>query len=94
MSTCHQVIALLAQAREGYVSAYDIALVYASLDDGDRAFEWLAKALAERSVFVVHLVWDARLGSLRADPRFAELIQRLGIPAAGPGSAPKRRTTT
>jgi eukaryotic-like serine/threonine-protein kinase len=86
--------ALLAQAREGYVSAYDIALVYASLDDRDRAFEWLAKALAERSVFVVHLAWDARLGSLRADPRFTELIQRLAIPTAETHTPSKRGTTT
>jgi len=72
---------LLTQARRGYVPAYDIALVYASLGENDRAFEWLAKALAERSMFVVHLAWDARLGPLRADPRLAELVQRLGIPS-------------
>jgi eukaryotic-like serine/threonine-protein kinase len=72
---------MLVQASKGYVSAYDIALVYASLEDSDRAFEWLAKALAERSMFVVHLAWDARLGALRKDPRLADVVQRLGIPA-------------
>ena len=82
---------LLAQARAGYVPAYDIALMYASLGRTDAAFEWLAKALAERSMFVVHLSWDARLGHLRADPRFAELVQRLGIPAANARPGAKAR---
>ncbi len=72
---------LLGDAKRGYVSAYDIALVYASLDDNDHAFEWLAKALAERSMFVVHLTWDSRIGPLRADPRFADLVQRLALPS-------------
>jgi eukaryotic-like serine/threonine-protein kinase len=71
---------LLVEARQGYVSAYDIALVHAGLGDNDRAFEWIAKAIAERSSFVVHLTWDARLDPLRADRRFTELVERLGIP--------------
>jgi eukaryotic-like serine/threonine-protein kinase len=75
---------LLAEAGQAYVSAYDIALVYAGIGEPDDAFEWLAKAIAERSMFVVHLTWDARLEPLRDDRRFAELVARLGIPAAGP----------
>jgi eukaryotic-like serine/threonine-protein kinase len=73
---------LLTESRQGYVSAYDIALVYAGLGDNDTAFEWIAKAVAERSSFVVHLTWDARLDTLRSDRRFSELVERLGIPAA------------
>jgi eukaryotic-like serine/threonine-protein kinase len=76
------LVELLAEARQGYVSAYDIALVYAGLGDNDSAFEWIAKAIAERSSFVVHLTWDARLDLLRNDRRFSELVERLGIPAA------------
>ena len=71
---------LLAQSRLGYVSAYDIALVYTGLGDNDAAFEWLGKAIAERSMFVVHLAWDARLTPLRDDRRFQELLARLAIP--------------
>lgn len=78
---------LLERAGRGYISAYDVALVYAGLDEKDKALEWLGKAIAERSVFVVHLTWDSRLDMLRKDPRFAELIQRLQLPAtrAPPG---------
>ena len=71
---------LLAQSRLGYVSAYDIALVYTGLGDEDAAFEWLGKAIAERSMFVVHLAWDARLRPLHDDRRFRELLVRLAIP--------------
>ena len=75
---------LLTQARRGYVSAYDVAVVYAGLGESDRAFEWLGKAVAERSMFVVHLTWDARLAPLHSDRRFTELVERLAIPGKTP----------
>jgi len=84
---------LLEQERQGYVSAYDIAVVYAGLGEADTAFEWIGKAIAERSTFVVHLAWDARLVPLRTDRRFGELVERLGIPA-GPSPRPRRPGTT
>jgi TolB-like protein len=78
---------MVAQSRDGYIPAYDLALVYAGLGENDNAFEWLAKAIAERSVFVVHLTWDARLQPLHSDRRFGELIARLAIPG---GTAPAK----
>jgi len=81
---------LLAQSRRGYISAYDIALVYTGLGENDRAFEWLGKAIAERSMFVVHLAWDARLQPLRADRRFQELLDRLAIPGQAAGASRPR----
>lgn len=81
---------LLAQSRRGYVSAYDIALVYTGLGEKDAAFEWLGKAIAERSMFVVHLAWDARLKPLREDRRYRELLVRLAIPGQSAlATAPK-----
>jgi Flp pilus assembly protein TadD len=71
---------LLNESLREYVSAYDIAVVYAGLGDNARALEWLRKAIGERSVFIVHLAWDARLDPLRADPAFLALVQELGIP--------------
>jgi serine/threonine-protein kinase len=71
---------LLKKALSGYVSAYDIAIVYAGLGDNDQAITWLRKAIGERSMFVVHMTWDARLDGLRHDPRFAELVKELGAP--------------
>jgi eukaryotic-like serine/threonine-protein kinase len=74
---------LLQQSLRGYVSAYDIAVVYAGLGDNDQAITWLRKALSERSMFVVHMTWDARLDGVRNDPRFAELVKQLALPGTG-----------
>jgi hypothetical protein len=72
---------LLARNEREYVSAYDIASIYAGLGQADEAFKWLRRAADERSTFMVHLAWDARFKGLHADPRYGELIeQRLGLP--------------
>ena len=81
---------LLKQALTGYVSAYDIAIVYAGLGENDQAITWLRKAMSEKSMFVVHMTWDSRLDGLRADPRFQELVKQLAVPAA---TAPSRPVT-
>ena len=80
--------ALLQQSLRGYVSAYDIAIVYAGLGDNDQAITWLRKAIGERSMFVVHMTWDARLDGLRADPRFQALVNQLGAPSTPVPSIP------
>lgn len=69
-------------SQERYVSPYRIALVYAGLGDTDRAFEWLEKAYQERSVWLihVHLRVDPRLTTLHKDPRFTQLLQKMGMP--------------
>jgi serine/threonine-protein kinase len=69
---------LLQQSLRAYVSAYDIAIVYAGLGKSDDAIIWLRKAISERSMFVVHMKWDSRLDGLRNDPRFADLANQLG----------------
>ena len=56
------------------------ALVHASLGETDEAFEWLERALEERCWVLVFLGVDPAYASLRADPRFAELTERIGLP--------------
>jgi TolB-like protein/Tfp pilus assembly protein PilF/predicted Ser/Thr protein kinase len=69
----------LERAKREYVSPADIALFYARIDDKDQAFAWLEKALAERSILFNYLVADARFDNLRTDPRFADLLRRVGL---------------
>ena len=57
-----------------------IALVYAGLDEADQAFQWLDRAIDERSGSVRYLKIDARLKDLRQDPRYANLMARVGLP--------------
>ena len=64
-----------------YVSPYGIAVIYAGLGDKEQAFAWLERAFNERSYFMaVYLTTDARLDVLHADPRFADLRKRVGLP--------------
>jgi serine/threonine-protein kinase len=67
------------QAKQKYVAPYQIAAIYAGLGDKDQAFAWLEKAYQERSDWMVSLPGDQRFDSLRTDPRYAGLLQRLGL---------------
>jgi hypothetical protein len=57
-----------------------IELIYAGLDDKDQAFAWLEKAYSERSAWISWLKVDPKFDSLRSDPRFADLMRRVGFP--------------
>lgn len=64
-----------------YVSSYDVALIHIGLGDNDPAFGMLEKAYQERSSALSWLKVDPRLNTLRSDPRFANLMSRVGLPA-------------
>ena len=81
-SDAEQVLqGLLRRARQSYVSPFDIALIYAALGEKDTAFAWMEKAVAERSTWLVYSKWEPRLDPLRSDPRFQDLLRRIGLPA-------------
>ena len=61
-------------------SPFLVALVYVGLEDNDRAFEWLEKALEARDWQLPMLKADAIFDTLRADSRFPALLARLGLP--------------
>jgi serine/threonine-protein kinase len=56
-----------------------IGYIYAALGERDRAFEWLERAVAEKSSFVFHLKVDPAADDLRSDPRFGRLLERMGL---------------
>jgi serine/threonine protein kinase/Tfp pilus assembly protein PilF len=60
-------------------SPYAVAALYTALGDRDRAFEWLEKLYQQRSYYVVFLKADPALDGLRGDPRFEELLRRIGF---------------
>jgi hypothetical protein len=67
-------------SRTEYVTPYAMALVHAALGDRDSAFFWLDRAVEGRSHWLVWLRRDLRWVPLRADPRFAVLAKRVGLP--------------
>ena len=69
-----------ARRKNGYVSAYQIADLYSDLGDKDQAFQWLNTAYQERDTYLLGLKTDFLLDPLRSDPRFAELVRKVGLP--------------
>ena len=67
------------KAKAGYVSPFQIAQYYADLGDKDHAFEWLNTAYQERDIWLTSLPTEPRIDSLRSDPRYAELVRKIGF---------------
>jgi adenylate cyclase len=67
-----------------YVAPYHLALLHAGLGEKDQAFEYLENARKERSDSLVYLKIDPRLDDLRADPRFLDLLQKIGLDPGRP----------
>ena len=70
---------LLELSKQRYVSPYHIATIYAGIGDKDRALKWLDTAYNDRQNLLVFLKHDAVLDNLRADPRFQDLLRRMGL---------------
>ena len=71
---------LRARAKQEYVSAYYLALVYAGLGMRDRAFEHLDRAIEERQPYLILLNVEPPFLSLHSDARFQDVLRRIGIP--------------
>ena len=67
-------------SKRRYVSLYGIAAIHAGLGEHDQAFEWLEKAYEERSGWLVWLKSEPVSDVLRSDPRFQNLLRRVGLP--------------
>jgi TolB-like protein/DNA-binding winged helix-turn-helix (wHTH) protein len=69
-------------AKEGRPSTFDFAVIYGHTGkkDRDKAFAFLEKAYEERSAWMAELKVAPLLDPLRDDPRFADLVRRVGLP--------------
>jgi TolB-like protein/tetratricopeptide (TPR) repeat protein len=70
---------LLSDAQHPRAPAAAIALIYARLGDRDNAFRWLERAVEARSSFLLFIKVSPRADPLRSDPRYRELLQRIGL---------------
>ncbi len=64
----------------GYVAPFGLIWAYAGLNDKDQAFAWLERACEEHRDRIVWLNVDPLLEPLRSDPRFHDLVRRIGLP--------------
>jgi len=71
---------LQARRKTSYASPFLIATLYAELGDNDQAFQWLNIAYQEHEWRLISLKTAFTFDSLRPDPRFAELIRKVGLP--------------
>jgi hypothetical protein len=67
-------------AKERYIEPSLIARLPARLGDKDQAFEWLGKACEARDGLLLTVKADPAFDNLRSDPRYADLLHRMGLP--------------
>jgi tetratricopeptide (TPR) repeat protein len=72
---------LLKLSKERYVSPYTIALIYNGLNDPDEAIAWLERGFEKRDPRMTFLKAEPKWNNLRDDPRFQDLVRRVGLPS-------------
>ena len=71
---------LYEQSKRRYVSPYFIAVIHTGLGEKGLAFTWLEKAREERHPYLTLLKVEPVFDGLRSDPRFRDLLRRVGLP--------------
>ena len=74
-----QAILKRLQTSKEYVSPGELAILYASLGEREQAFASLEKAYAAHDLQLQYLGVDPAYDSLRGDPRFQDLLRRVGL---------------
>ena len=70
---------ITSMSRQRYVDPMDFAVIHAGLGDADATFGWLEKAYQARATRIHELPW-MYFDSFRADPRYSDLMRRVGLP--------------
>ena len=66
-------------AKERFVDPFWISAVHVALGEHDRAFEMLERAYEAGSMRLPHVSVDPKFDALRDDPRFTEVLKRVGL---------------
>jgi TolB-like protein/DNA-binding winged helix-turn-helix (wHTH) protein/Tfp pilus assembly protein PilF len=66
-------------SKRQYVAEWDMAVLFAGLGDADDAFQCLERSYRERESQMPFLNQDSRLASLRSDPRFHDMLRKVGL---------------
>jgi serine/threonine-protein kinase len=71
---------LIERKKTEKIKYFSLALIYAGLKEKDRAFEMLERSIQEREDDITFLKVNPLLDNLRDDPRFNELLKKIGLP--------------
>lgn len=71
---------LKTMAQEKHVSPYHLAILYTGIGEKDQALEHLNKAVEERVGWIIQVKVEPLFDPLHSEPRFADLVRRLGLP--------------
>lgn len=82
---------LVQRAKRGYIPYYIYSVLYLALGDKAQCFKWLDKACEERDPWLIWILRDPRLDSVRHDPRFVEVVRRMNFAEKGSASAASER---
>lgn len=66
-------------SKSRYVSPWDLAIIYTGLGEKDQAIEQVTRAYEERAGWIINIGSEPMLDPLRSDPRFKDLVRRMGI---------------
>ena len=71
---------ILEEVRGSAIYPLMVADVYVALGEADAAFEWIEKADEDRETSITWIRVSSGLDPLRSDPRFQDLLRRIGFP--------------
>jgi tetratricopeptide (TPR) repeat protein len=71
---------LMELSKRQFVSPYHIGLIHVALGQIDEAFQWLERSFEAKEDAVVSFKMNPRLDAIRTDPRFKDLLKRIGLP--------------
>ena len=74
------LIKLQEESKRHFVPGSQIALIYIGLDEKRAAITWLETAYEQRDPLLTSIKAEPPFDSLRSDPRFGDLLRRMGLP--------------
>ncbi len=73
-----RIVNELGESADRYVSPYNVARVYAAIDEKQHALEWLERAYREHNPDLIELTREPSFAGLHSDAKFRELVKRIG----------------
>ncbi len=71
---------LLISSTERYVTPLSIAMIYNALGEREKTLLWLGRGIETRDLRMTFLKVEPKWNNLRDDPRFQEILRRVGLP--------------